>query len=617
MKRNVFLSLAAILISLGLGFSSFALAPILTLTDYNQTLPFWGTSWKAGNNSVNGYYPSFYTGFVARSQYPERIHIRLSRGNTTRVSVILDENTLTDYLFDLAKRYEFYGRVIDARSGGKSLINIASEKSASMLPQLESFRKVLESPNYGVLSFVAEAKRGIHSQEEIYARALKTLKELNPGRVFPLRFNLRAEFLRWKAQMKQSLNGQDPAAFFTRQPEQAIVAIDTLLFGRVNYVQKPSSEVMSKLNTAAGLATADSNDNEFVAAALDLFKSVTGTKYDLQVLNSNGQLEKALQCADAQHCTLTYPEFTALYPTGSVEASTTDQFGNRIHTFSTPGLWKFLPRGSAHDVDNIREEAYYMWAPKLDYEAAGNGFHNPGLRFSGLNSDLKTALGIPQNHRTFEAVKRGGVSHGCSRLAVGHIWELRHIFPTENSRMEQVYHFGNRPQDFDVYDIDGDGQLEVMGVEYFISYGVQGTSGLARREGTGLEINKDRKFAFYKDLYGERNVFAVDNEDKYIFTNPTISLPSYMDFKQKTMKARLTLTGSYKLYEQSYEKDKVQFYVPYTTADLESVGNSFLSKRIVRLMGRVRGCAPTADKVRCGETAFDTEAAKILREIGQ
>src|SRR5690606_10367752 len=117
--------------------------------------------------------------------------------------------------------------------------------------------------------------------------------------------------------------------------------------------------------------------------------------------------------------------------------------------------------------------------------------------------------GIPSDHATFWAVKRGGVSSGCLRLPLGHVWEMRHIFPVQNEKMVQVHFFGNDPRDFDVYDIDGDGDLELMGVEYLISYGLQGTGGLAKREGANLEIGAEGKLSFYHSLYGTRSVFSL------------------------------------------------------------------------------------------------------------
>ena len=47
------------------------------------------------------YEPSFYTGFAPRTQDPQRLHIRLSRGNQVRVTVVLGDPELDAYLDDL------------------------------------------------------------------------------------------------------------------------------------------------------------------------------------------------------------------------------------------------------------------------------------------------------------------------------------------------------------------------------------------------------------------------------------------------------------------------------------------------------------------------------------
>src|SRR5690606_18463326 len=129
-------------------------------------------------------------------------------------------------------------------------------------------------------------------------------------------------------------------------------------------------------------------------------------------------------------------------------------------------------------------------------------------------------------HNTLWSVKRGGVSHGCLRLPLGHIWEMRHIFPVENEKMTRIHFFGNSPQDFDLYDVDGNGQPEVMGVEYMISYDLKGASGLSKREGANLEIETKDKLSFYGRLYGSKNVFTLGEREEFLFSNPSVSLPS-------------------------------------------------------------------------------------------
>lgn len=599
LARSIFL-LAALA---AFNFSIATETDISTIEELNSKLPLWGTTWTPGKGSVGGYYPSFYTGFAMRSEAPERIRVHVGRGNSTRVSVILDHETLHNYLFDLVARAEFYKDVVQ-----RGIVDV-NPSGSDLLPMMSFYQQILESPTYGILSFVNKAKSGGVSKTQIYQKSLSTLIQLNPDRIFQLSIDLRREFIKWKQQILA--NGVESLS----SPASAAVALNTLVWGRVNYTEKPSQALIDQVRSTAELAAGGSED-QFVLAARDLFIAATGSVYQFQVLGRDGQWRSPIQCASARNCRLVYPEFTTIYPTGSVKQTTRDSFGNSITDYATPGLWRFVSRGTI-DVDNIREEQYYGWIPKMDYEAAGNGFHNPGVRFYKPPRSVREALGLNMDHTTFWSVKRGGVSHGCLRLPSGHAWELRHIFPVENEKMAQVYFFGHRPQDFDLYDINGDGELEVMGVEYLISYGLQGANGLAKREGRDLEVNVDRKNEFYNELYGSRNVFEVAGDGSFVFVNPPTAIHTYQDFKNKRMTHRFALSGRYRLYEQTYEKDKIQLYAPFTTTGLNEKGQSQLSKRIVRLMGRVRGCAPDVDKNRCGQNRFQSEAASLIQETGR
>ncbi len=597
MKSKSWLSALVLFGSLSLTLS--AREPIQNLQQYNEALPVWGVSWAPGKDAVNGYYPSFYTGFAMRSAFPERIHVRLARGNQTRVSVILDQDTVRDYVFDLATRYDFYQSILASR-----LITPAQSVSgAAALPQLEYFSEVVQSKDYGLLEFVKNARAGRYTDAEIYQKSLATLSTLNPGRVYNIQLDLTREFLKWQRQIQ--VNGA-PATEIDQ-----LLAINSIVWGRINYIEQPSPEILQALDQAVNLAFSNKQD-EFIQAALRLLQLATGTRYEIQMVNGNGQWRDAIQCPSSSQCQLNYPEFTAIYPTGTAMASTRDQQGNKINDFATPGLWQFLSRGNRHDVDNIREEPYYGWAPKMDYEAAGNGFHNPAVRFAGVSKTVKTAMSLPESHTTFWSVKRGGVSHGCARLPLGHVWEMRHIFPVENSQMTKIPFFGNHPQDFDVFDIDGDGSPEVMGVEYFISYDLKGNGGVDRREGANLEINPNSRQDFYRNLYGVNGVYTLNKKGLPVFSDPTVSVLTYRDFQKKKIAGRLMLPGEYPLFEQAYEQDKVQFFVTPNMQSLTQGGKSPQAKRIVRLLGRVRGCAPTADQTACGAKAFNNEAKELV-----
>lgn len=578
---------------LALLFSSFsshaapAYPSISTIEELNSQLPYWGYTWEPDNTNENGYHPSFYTGFAMRSSYPERIHIRSARGNNTRMTVILDQTTLYDYLFDLVRRDDVYTKLESLRS-----FKLLPDTKA--VPQKRFFSEIVNSPVYGIRSFVKQVLKGdIKSNEAIYAKSLSVLSTLNPHRVFNLNIDLGQTFLKWKQQLIQDSNNK-PLEYIQNETN-FILTLETLLPGRMNLAKKPSDVVRQQL--AATINTAlSANDDAFVLSAVELFKAATGTKYDILTLK-NDKLVPAIDCTSATKCTLSYPEFTTIYPTGTAIETTQDQYGNRINDFPSPGLWNFYSNGR-QEPDRIGEDAYYGWAPKLYYDNIGNAYHNPGLKFSGISNMIKEWLGVRSNHDTFWAVKRGAVSHGCSRLAAGHIWEMRHILPVQASKIYQTNVHINLPTDFDIFDIDGDGTQEVMGVEYMISYSLRDNN-YDNREADGLEsVNPSTKRSYYSKLYGAKNVFIVDENNKFIFTNPTYSIPNYSDFTKRRVTTRVTINGNVPLYEQTYERDKIQMYKPKP------------SNFAIRALGRIRGCAPTTNKVDCGEVASDAELKK-------
>jgi hypothetical protein len=573
-------------------------AQIQTIQDYAEQLPFWGTSWSPGNDSIGSYYPSFYVGFAPRSEYPSRIHIRTARGNQTRVSVILDEQTVKDYMYDLVYRDNFYK---EATGGDRPAANVNIQGAA--LPQMEFFSQVVNSPQYDIPGAI----QANLPSEQLYQKSLQMIIALNPGRVFVINLDLNKEYARWKTIVASVLDGRSPEAVFTADAKETIIALDSLVWGRVNLTEAPSTDLISKLQATAAAAMASATTEQFAEQATELFSMATANKYQIKTVDQNGQWTPAIACNQGS-CRLSYPEFTAIYPTGSHKSYKNDDFGNSIPHFATPGLWSFLER-SYHEVDHIRDESYYGWAPKMDFEAIGNGFHNPAVRFNGDNFSKTTreALRAPPEHTQLWAVKRGGVSSGCLRLSLGHVWEMRHIMPVENDKMKQVYFFGNNSTDFDLYDVNGDGNLEVMGLEYQITYDTKGSSGLDKREGEELLLTADSREAYYKGLYGSKSVFEKMGES-FVFNNPEVSFPSHLDYQVKKANTTYVMEGQFPLYEQVYEQDKVQFYMPYSTSGMSSSGQpESAGKRMVRLMGRVRGCAPDSDKVACGEAAFAQE----------
>jgi len=600
------MGLTALMLSCGFAGVSYAQTDVVSLEDYNSKLPVWGTSWDAGSDSVGGYYPSFYTGFAPRQQAPNRIHIRLSRGNQTRVSIILDEKTIMDYVYDLQARSDFYNEMVS-----QGYINISPRKS-DLTPHVNYFNSVVKNSN--VPSIIATFNKGESTKEALYQQSLAQLKDLNFARTFDVSLSLSNEFLDWRdgalASADEDLGKQDSMAL-----------VNQMLWGRVNTIRDLTSSELSSLQNLKSKSSILSEEG-FVLEAVKLFRSVTDNKYDFKILDeSKMKFINAINCLSLDDCTLKYTEVSSIYPTGSWDASTKDDLGNRINKYATVGVNAFLDTGSRGDVDHIRKEQYYGFAPKMDFEDIGNGYHNPAVRL-WPNRSTKEALKIESSHGALWSVKRGGVSSGCSRLASGHVWELRNSMPVQNSLVKNVYWFGNDARDFDLFDIDADGTREIMGVKYYIQYGLTGSSGLAKREGEGLKLNEN-VLEYYKELYGSRGVYSLTN-DNLVFHNPSVSIHTESDVwgrgrSPRKVVSRKIVQGNFKLYEQAYEQDKIQLYtsdkIRSFNSGLSGGGKESLSKRFVRLMGRVKGCAPFADKEDCGLNAFEKEKAQILKEI--
>ena len=182
---------------------------------------------------------------------------------------------------------------------------------------------------------------------------------------------------------------------------------------------------------------------------------------------------------------LDFYEFTSIFPMGSYDAMTTYQ-GNKIPKYVTTGLWWLIPRdhgkGITGMVDYISSRGYYGLMPMLPYQYAGgiayNAFHNPGIsnwmqghpliptEWKKLTDGSRTGKPYLRSSIT----SRGPVSHGCSRLNSGHLIEFREMLPSTSAGMKGIRVFMPLSQCFDVYDLKGDGNEEVMGVQYYLAF---------------------------------------------------------------------------------------------------------------------------------------------------
>lgn len=599
------------IVALALSFVALAAgAQIKTIEDYNQSLIQYGVSWRSGSE---GYYPSFYTGFAPRVEEPNRIHFHLGRGNNARLTAVLDEYTVLTYFYNLKKRSDVYQSLV-AR---KTIVPWSHT-------QVDAYNAIVASPIYGVHGLTAAYESGRLSREALYSASLNTLKLLNPKRTFDINVDFTKAALTWRdsslKELAQAAGASDAVSIeksFDKNARQVTIAVDALLFGRINatYLTAPQK---TKLAELAVLALAPSDDAVFVAKTVDFFRDVTAGRYDFRVV-VDGKFRPALDCSTGR-CSLNYTEFTAVYPNGSVLEWTTDREGNRINLIREPGMLHFVQR-SYHDVDHIRNEPYYGYMPKMDYTYTGNGIHNPAVRtwlpssnYRGLYNKLNIT---DKKDDTLWIVSRGAVSHGCTRLAAGHLEEVRNIFPSNPRVMTKVAYFGNISTDYDVFDVDADGQPEVMGVAYYIAYKLKSTTGAGYREANGLIDQSFDRDAFYAQLYGQRQ-YVVKADGEYVFTNPYMSYFSGVPTAERAGAFSRSLKGDFKLYEQPYEKDKIQLYNIPTLRISSLNGNNTTNRSVqfVRLFGRINDCGPFAGEFKgCGENVFQQEMNSLLAVV--
>ena len=110
LTRSPLLPLAVILLAVGIALLPW---PAFAALDASDTT--WDGSEPPQGIYFHWYEPSFYTGFAPRTQDPQRVHIRLSRGNQVRVTVVLGDKELDVYLDDLVLRRKTYQELIDAK----------------------------------------------------------------------------------------------------------------------------------------------------------------------------------------------------------------------------------------------------------------------------------------------------------------------------------------------------------------------------------------------------------------------------------------------------------------------------------------------------------------------
>ena len=481
------------------------------------------------------YEPFFYTGFAPRTLDPRRVHLHLGRGNQLRVTLVLSDEVLRDYARDLVERDRTY----------RSLV----ESGQLVLTQnlgLEEFERTLADADVARLV----AREASLSPEELRARNLVLLERLNPGRVFHIAMLVEAVMARWAAQVRPADRVHMDRK---RQLELINLLLPTRLF--VAELDPAVSAQLTALVKSCPEGDAGASLESLRPAFVALVERVSNGIYPVH----DGAFR--------------FDEFTAIYPVGTLNAFTTYN-GRQIPQYPTPGRRALTTHQRTQTVDHIPAYEFYSYSPWIPYMHVGPRLHNAihtlywRMKVNQTSFLPATWRSVAEGSRDGEPyeyiwlLSRGPMSHGCTHLNAGHIAELRQVLPAETDDLYFVDLFLNTSYRYDVFDIDGDLEPEVMGVRYFIAYSLK--DGRPDR----LRVRDDRH-AFYDWLYGGE--LGYDADDRGVLRG----------VRDNRFIGREAVDGAgyerLSLHEADYTPERVQFYrlvdIPFAR-ELRKVGVS-------------------------------------------
>jgi hypothetical protein len=123
--------------------------------------------------------------------------------------------------------------------------------------------------------------------------------------------------------------------------------------------------------------------------------------------------------------------------------------------------------------------------------------------------------------------------------------ELRQMVPSESETLTQVKNYRNLPGCYDVFDIDGDGKEEVMGVQYYLAY--------RSNEHTPVRAwVSNRREPFYRWLYGDNVTLGAVGSTR-------LKDVPVCRFIGKRASERTTLRDL-PLHEATYPPEPIQFF---------------------------------------------------------
>jgi len=464
----------------------------------------------------NDYDPNFYTGFAPRVQERERIKIHVARGNQLRVRLVLSEKTIENYIPDQVARHDLYREVIDA-----GIVQLTTNTA------WEDYDRRFREEGLADLA----KKRASVSAAEWRELNLATMAKLSEGRLH----HIRKDFHRMLDDWANLLASSDATTL------DAKLDLVNELFPHRIFAYRLSPEQDAALAELVRLAKA--KDGAFRAKGEAFFHSVTDHVYPVR----DGKLD--------------YWEFTAIYASGSHD-ETIAWNGRQIPQISTTGVWPLIPRmhgkGILGMVDYISSAGYYGLMPMLPYEHGGgiyyNAIHNTGISnwIGGhplLPLEWRKHTAGSRNGKPYNRValtSRGPVSHGCTRLNNGHLTELREMLPSTSEGMRGIVQYRNVSHCYDVFDVEGDGTEEVIGVQYYIAF--RHTKSRVMEQ---IWVQNDRE-DFYRWMYGDDMRFGPIGQ---------VTMKRVCDGRFVEKKAREgRWYENLKLYEAPNAPETLQFY---------------------------------------------------------
>ena len=471
------------------------------------------------------YEPAFYTGFAPRCREPDRLHLHVGRGNQLRATLVLSDDVLEAYVRDLRARYTTYRERIDR--GDLTLTQNSS---------FEKFEKIIRE------LADPENSEPEMSRQDIIKSNLLLITRLNPGRIFTISIPVERVIGNW-----QDFLGKADSGKIDRKRKLAI--INEMLPTRL-WVTDLDGETASRLDDLIKLATEDGVTDTLTGDYLALLDKVSGGIYP----RKDNKFD--------------FIEFTAIYPVGTFNSYTTCSGGEKIPMYPTPGKWTMTSHQRTKTADHIPEISIYSWFPWLPYMHVGdklhNSFHTLWWRMEhAKTSFLPEELRKPQiksregkEYRYLWLLSRGPMSHGCTHVNGGHILELRQLLPASEKEMYDVAFYLNKSCLFDVFDINGDLEPEVMGVRYYVAYT------LKEKKPGKLRAAMERR-PYYKWLYG--GILKYDVAGRGYFEN----------IRDGRFVEKLAVAGQkfkkISLYEAEMEPFRLQFFKMESLRDIPDI----------------------------------------------